>query len=110
MPDPGEIGTSAAIERYVAGLHVTLRLGIVGLFDLVNLLAIFAGYLRPMMWLSDAAVERFLRRLEGSPIYLVRNAFTGAKALAMLAYYGDPRVEQATGYSDDCLSPPGAKQ
>ncbi len=106
MPDPDELRIPEAIERYVGGLQVTLRLGLVGLFDLLNVLSIVLGYFRPVMWMPDAAVGRYLRRLETSRSYFLRNAFTAAKALAMLVYYGDARVEALTGYSDACLAPP----
>lgn len=102
FPSCDELGTAVEVERYVAGLHPPLRLGLMGLIDLLNILAVFR-YARPMMWLSDETARRFLTGLETHPLYELRNAFVAAKALVMLVYYGDVRVEQKTGYVDDCL-------
>lgn len=103
FPDPERLGTVEALETYIAELHVLPRLGILALFDILNLLPIVLGYFRPMIFMSDVAISRYLHRLESSSFYGLRNAFTAAKALVMLIYYGDPRVEAATGYADDCL-------
>ena len=102
FPSCDEIGTVEEVERYVAGLHWPLRFGLMGLMDLLNILALYP-YVRPMILLSDEAAHRYLTRLEEHPLYEVRNAFVAAKALVMLVYYGDVRVEQKTGYVDDCL-------
>lgn len=103
LPDPVALGTVDWIERYIAGLNPLVRLGMMGLLDLLNFLAIFWGYFRPMTRLRDETVRRYLHRLEGSRVYLLRNGFTAAKALAMVVYYSEPSVERRTGYADDCL-------
>lgn len=111
-PSYDELGTVDAIETYVGGLHPLLRLGMAGLFDLMNFQAIFWGYFVPMSMLSEAHAQRYLHRLESSPLYIVRNLFTAAKAIALLLYYSDIRVEKRTGYVDDCMtqsSPKGAR-
>ena len=105
FPAPNELKTIDSVERYVAELHPLIRLGMMGLFDFINFLAIFLGYLRPMMWLSDDPSRRYLRRLEQSRLYLIRSLFVTAKALVMLVYYGHPTVERKTLYQDDCLVP-----
>jgi hypothetical protein len=102
-PDPADIGTVESVERYVAGLHFGLRLGMMALFDILNLLAVFTGYFRPMSWLPNEAAHRYLQRLEKSRVYVIRNLFTAAKALVMLVYYADTEIERKTGYADDCL-------
>jgi hypothetical protein len=102
-PSPEELGTVDAVELYLAGLHPLLRVGLLGLLDLLNFQAIFFGYFRPVNWMGDDTLRRYLSRLETHPFYIVRNAFVAAKALVMLVYYGDPKVERKTGYADDCL-------
>lgn len=103
LPSPAEARTVDGIESYVAGLHPPLRLGILAMFDGLNLLAIFFGYLRPMSWLSDRTATAFLHRLERHPTYLIRNLLTGVKVIAMTVYYADPSIERLTGYADDCI-------
>lgn len=104
MPSHEELGTVDAIEAYVGSLHPLLRLGMAGLFDLINFQAIFFGGFLPVTMLSARGIERYLHRLENSSFYFTRNLFTAAKAVAMLTYYADARIEQRMGYVDDCIA------
>ncbi len=42
--------------------------------------------------------QRFLRKLEVSPVLLVRRGFWGLRTLALLGYYTQPEVQEAIGY------------
>lgn len=103
LPTPESINLVEAIEAYIAGLHLLLRLGMMGLIEGCNLLAIFFGYLLPFSWLPESWARRYLARMENHSVYLIRNIFVATKALVMNIYYGDPRVEALLGYKDDCL-------
>jgi hypothetical protein len=105
MPDPAALGTVAAIERYVAELHPFVRAGFAALFDGLNVLPLSRGYRKPFVALLDDQARDFLDGLERSRVYALRGAFTAAKALVLLHYYGDPSVESKLGYSDECLAP-----
>lgn len=103
MPDPDQVGTVDQIETHLSGVHPLLRMGFMGLLDLLNLLPLFMGYFLPFSRLSPEKGLRFLHRLENSRFYVFRNILTAAKALAMIVYYADEKIEAQLGYVDDCL-------
>jgi hypothetical protein len=105
MPDPDELGLVDAVDRYLAEMHPVPRAGFGAMLDALNVLPLSRGHRTPFVALSDEDARAFLGEIERSRFYAIRNAFTAAKALVFLHYYGDPGVERRLGYSDDCLAP-----
>ncbi|MBI3184019.1 MAG: hypothetical protein HYZ28_17945 [Myxococcales bacterium] len=101
----GQVPAVLVIESYLAGLHFLPRLALMAMMDALNLLAIFLGAFRPMMWTPEPEARRYLLRLQASRSYSVRSSFAALKALVMLVYYADPAIEARVGYRDDCLRP-----
>lgn len=105
FPTLHELGFVSLTENYVGDLHPLHRHGLVRVFDLLNVLPLSMGFVRPLTRLSDVEAQRFLHKLERSRIYALRNLLTLTKALVMLVFYADPRIEARLGYTDDCLVP-----
>jgi hypothetical protein len=105
FPTLDELGFVALTEHYLGDLHPLHRQGLVRVFDVLNALPLGMGFARPLVRLRDADARRFLHRLERSRVYALRNMLTLTKALVMLVYYADPRIEARLGYTDGCLVP-----
>ena len=104
MPAPDAIGTVDEIARYLARLHPLIRMGFSGLIDALNILPLSRGYGSSFVRLSDERARAFLHDVERSRVYALRGAFVAMKALVMLHYYGNVKVEAKLGYSDECLA------
>jgi hypothetical protein len=92
----GESIVQTALAARPASVQRQFRL----FFGVLNLLPM-ALHLRTFTRLDGARRLAFLKRLERSPLLLLRRGVWGARTLAFMAVYAQPQVQRAVGYRAD---------
>lgn len=87
----------SAVERALAARPERVRAQLVTFLRLIEYLPI-ARVVGRFSRLDASRRTLVLRRLEKSPILLIRRGFWGLRTLVMLGYYTQPEVQAAIGY------------
>jgi hypothetical protein len=90
----------AIVERALAQRPVKVRRQLGLLIRIIDLLPVIATG-RRFVSLDAAGRERWLARLQGAPVLLLRRGVWGLRTLVFMGYYARPAAAAAIGYRAD---------